>query len=99
MENDSWFERYSIPGQREHIRNKKIKACFIVFIVTAFIFTGLGYTLRYIQVNDLHEEQVAKIMAKYISARDRVADLEARLGIKQKKMGKITEKLEKKNGP
>lgn len=85
MNDDLWFQRYYIPGQREWVRNSRIKSFFYGFVIAAFIFTGLGYAWRMGQTDHEYQNQIAKITAKYLDARDRIADLEAKLGVKHGK--------------
>jgi len=85
MRDDYWYQRYYIPGQKEWVRSGRIKAFLLGYVIAAFIFTGLGYAWRMAQVEEEYHERIAKITAKYLDARDRIADLEARLGIKKGK--------------
>lgn len=49
------------PGQKKIIRRSKVKAFILGFIIAAFIFTGLGYSWRIVQVEDEYEARIAKL--------------------------------------
>lgn len=83
MENDSqWFERYHIPGQREYIRNRRIKAFLFGFVIAAFLFTGLGYGWRMIQTDQPHKDQILKLNTQILDMRDRLAAKEGNRPVK-----------------
>jgi len=83
MKNDSqWFERYFVPGQREYIRNRRIKAFLTGFVIAAFIFTGLGYSYRMRQVDGSHKDQILKLNAQILDMRDRLAAKEGNRPVK-----------------
>ena len=83
MMNDSqWFERYHIPGQREYIRNRRIKAFLLGFVIAAFVFTGLGYAWRMKQTDQPHREQVLKLNAQILDMRERLASKEGNRPVK-----------------
>ncbi len=77
--------KYYFPGQKKEIFWTRVRAFLYGFCIAAFIFTGLGYAWRMIQTDQEYQDKIANITNKYINARNRVADLEARLGIKQGK--------------
>lgn len=89
MNNDlQWFEKCYFPGQKSWIRNKKIKAFLWGFFIAAFLFTSLGYAWRMVQIDasvEMRERHIAYTNSRFLDAREKIADLEARLGICQGK--------------
>lgn len=85
MNDQEWYERYFVPGQREWIRGRTLKSFAKGLLIGLMIGVVLGYAWHFKQVTQSHEDQIAKITAKYLDARDRIADLEAKLGVKHGK--------------
>jgi hypothetical protein len=65
--------RYDFPGVRKRLRVALFKGFIGGFLIAAFIFIGLGYAWR------MYQDRL--IVQNYESARDRVANLEATLGM------------------
>ena len=65
--------RYDFPGVRTRLRMALFKGFVCGFLIAAFLFTGLGYAWR------MYHDRL--IVQNYESARDRVASLEATLGM------------------
>ena len=82
MNNKEWFERYHVPGQREYIRNRKIKAFLLGFFIAAFLFTGLGYAWRMKQTDQPHRDQIVKLNAQILDMRERLASKEGNRPVK-----------------
>lgn len=72
---------YYLPGQRREVFWARFRAFFYGFTIAAFVFTGLGYAWRMAQTDSEHE----KVKIELNEKRQIIADLEARLGIKQSK--------------
>ncbi len=58
---------------------------FIWLFVGIFIGVWLGYAWHYAQVTQEHENQIGRLNTKYLDAREKVAILEAQLGVIQGK--------------
>jgi hypothetical protein len=52
---------YYLPEQKKKFRWAKIKAFILGLIISAFIFTGLGYAWRMAQTNGPHQEEITKL--------------------------------------
>lgn len=80
--NETLYGQYFLPGQREYIRNKRIKVCLTVFFITAFLFTGLGYGLRMKQTDQPHRDQVLKLNTQILDMKNRLAAKEGNRPVK-----------------
>lgn len=76
------YERYCIPGQREWLRNRRIKSFLTGFFIAAFLFTGLGYGWRMKQTDQPHKDQVLKLNNQILDMRDRLAAKEGNRPVK-----------------
>ena len=76
------YERYCIPGQREWLRNRRIKSFLTGFFIAAFLFTGLGYAWRMKQMDGPHKEQVLKLNTQISDMKNRLAAKEGNRPVK-----------------
>lgn len=55
---------YYFPGEREKIRRARRRAIAWTLLISALIFTIVGYLLRYEQTEGSHRNQVAQLQEK-----------------------------------